>query len=117
MAISKKQFPYLLLLVASACFLLISDFLSSNTDVVPHRQMQSNVEYGEILPDGTLFIPVGATKGRSRGQNLQERVVHYLIADIINLWSQMVMMRLSMCDFTTRLNQLAAQVKEDYFHI
>jgi len=74
MAISKKQFPYILLLVASACFLLISDFLSSNTDVVPHRQTQSKVEYGEILPDGTLFIPVGATKGRSRGQNLQERV-------------------------------------------
>jgi len=74
MAISKKQFPYLLLLVASACFLLISDFLSSDTDVVPHRQMQSNVEYGEILPDGTLFIPVGNLKGRSRGQNLDERV-------------------------------------------
>jgi len=36
--------------------------------------LKDTEKYGEILPDGTLFIPLGKKRGRSKGQNLLERV-------------------------------------------
>jgi len=75
MKINRKQLPYLLLLAASACFLLNADLLLRKTGYYSHRFItETSRGYGEILPDGTLFIPVGDTASRSRGQNLQERV-------------------------------------------
>ena len=74
MLVTKSQLPYVLLVVAAACFLLNADVFMRKDGKLSHRSMQSIEEYGEVLSDGTLFIPVGDTAARSMGQNLQEKV-------------------------------------------
>jgi len=70
---TKKQLSHLLLIAAAALVLLNADILGSY-GLHLNRILKDTGKYGEILPDGTLFIPVGDERSRSKGQNLQERV-------------------------------------------
>jgi hypothetical protein len=74
MLVSKGKLPYLLLAVSAGCLFLNADLFIGGPHHDTNRQMQSSESYGEILADGTLFIPVGDTAARSEGQNLQEKV-------------------------------------------
>jgi len=71
---TKKQFSHLLLITAATCFLLNADILVSSGLHFRRILLKDTEKYGEILPDGTLFIPIGKERGRSKGQNLLERV-------------------------------------------
>ena len=68
MAINRKQLPYLLLLAASACFLLNAKYSWNGVGNINRiTSLETDGGYGQILPDGTLFIPVGDTSTRSQG--------------------------------------------------
>jgi len=72
MLVTKRQLPFILLAVAACSFLLDADIFMRKDGFI--RRTQSTKKYGEVLSDGTLFIPVGNREGRSLGQNLQEKV-------------------------------------------
>ena len=74
MPISKSKLPYFFLVAAAGCFLLNESFFMGEVNNHTNRQLQGIQKYGEIRPDGTLFIPVGDTASRSAGQNLLEKV-------------------------------------------